>query len=176
MPDENSPLIQRIFEMFVSHMGYRTIANQLNSEGLRTLQGNKFENRTIEYIIRNPVYIGKLRWTPGGKGSQSHYHSDAEVMTVNGTHQPIISSELWEQAQTIVEDTKKTYSKYTRNEAVKNEFMLRGLVHCSNCGATLVLNKRYSALQCHRYARGQCSDFLNKCLYLFNFIFYFLSC
>ena len=176
VPDENSPLIQRIFEMFVSHMGYRTIANQLNSEGLRTLQGNKFENRTIEYIIRNPVYIGKLRWTPGGKGSQSHYHSDAEVMTVNGTHQPIISSELWEQAQTIVEDTKKTYSKYTRNEAVKNEFMLRGLVHCSNCGATLVLNKRYSALQCHRYARGQCSDFLNKCLYLFNFIFYFLSC
>lgn len=158
VPDENSPLIQRIFEMFVSHMGYRTIANQLNSEGLRTLQGNKFENRTIEYIIRNPVYIGKLRWTPGGKGSQSHYHSDAEVMTVNGTHQPIISSELWEQAQTIVEDTKKTCSKYTRNEAVKNEFMLRGLVHCSNCGATLVLNKRYSALQCHRYARGQCSQ------------------
>lgn len=155
IPDENSVLIQRIFQMFVGRKGYRAIANQLNEEGYRTIQGNKFENRTIEYIIRNPVYIGKLRWTPGGKGSQSHYHSSAEVMVVDGNHKPIISQGLWEQAQERVKELKARH-KYTRTDAVTNEFMLRGLVRCSNCGATLVLNKSHNGLQCYKYAQGKC--------------------
>lgn len=156
IPDENAPIIQRIFDMFITHKSYRAIAKQLNSEGHRTLQGNQFENRTIEYIIRNPVYVGKLRWTPGGKGSQSHYHnSDAEIMIVDGNHEPIISEDTWKRAQDMVKKFKAN-TKYTRTDPVKNEFMLRGLVRCSNCGATLTYNKTHKSLQCYRYAKGQC--------------------
>lgn len=156
VPDDNAPLVKRIFEMFVAKNGYRKIANQLNSEGYRTIKGNTFENRNIEYIIRNPTYIGKLRWTPDGKGSQSHYHGQVNVMVVDGTHEAIINPELWEQAQEIAEKNKREHIKFSRSEKVKNEFMLRGLVRCSNCGSTLVLNKRYNSLQCHRYSKGQC--------------------
>ncbi|MGN1133776.1 MAG: recombinase family protein [Oscillospiraceae bacterium] len=158
VPDDNAPLIQRIFEMFANGKGYRSIANQLNAEGFRTMQGNKFENRTVEYILRNPTYIGKLRWTPGGKGSQSHYNNNsAEVMTVDGTHQPIIKQDLWDKVQDIVNSKKQSYPKYSRKDPVVNDFMLRGLVRCSNCGATLVYNKVYNALQCYKYAQGKCS-------------------
>lgn len=47
--------------MFLSNASYRQIAKELNSEGYRTIKGNTFESRNIEYIIRNPVYAGKLR-------------------------------------------------------------------------------------------------------------------
>ena len=34
--------------------------------------------------------------------------------------------------------------------------MLRGLVRCDSCGATLTLQRASKALQCHNYARGSC--------------------
>ena len=35
--------------------------------------------------------------------------------------------------------------------------MLKGLMRCSNCGATLVHNQRNAAVQCHNYSRGTCN-------------------
>lgn len=32
--------------------------------GVRTHRGNKFEGRTIEYILNSPMYCGFTRWTP----------------------------------------------------------------------------------------------------------------
>ncbi|MDO4944969.1 MAG: recombinase family protein [Ruminococcus sp.] len=156
VPDENAPLVQRIFNMFIEGQGYKTIAVKLNDEGYRTVKGNTFENRNIEYIIRNPVYAGKLRWTPGGKGSQSHYHSDSEVMIVDGTHEPIIEPEIWEQAQQAVKEHKRRYTPFSRENPVKHDYMLRGLVRCSACGATLVSS--LNGLQCHNYSKGRCTQ------------------
>lgn len=156
VPDENAPLVQRIFNMFLEGQGYKTIANILNAEGYRTIKGNRFENRNVEYIIRNPVYVGKLRWTPGGGGSRSHYHSDKEVMIVDGTHKPIIEPEIWEQAQKTVEEYKRRYTAFSREAPVRHDFMLRGLVRCSSCGGTLVNSG--NGLQCHNYAKGRCTQ------------------
>ena len=162
VPDENADLIRQIYSDFISGEKYLAIAKKLNSMGYKTSKGNKFENRTVEYIIRNPVYAGKLRWTPGGGGSRSHYHGENEVMIVDGAHEPIIEPELWEQAQKLAEEYKKQYSKYSRNIAVKKDFMLRGLLRCSNCGAALVNSG--AGYQCHRYARGLCeiSHYISK--------------
>ena len=46
--------------------------------------------------------------------------------------------------------------KYIRNKSPK-AYMLKGLLRCGACGATLTLLSTASpSLQCHRYARGQC--------------------
>lgn len=156
VPDDNAPLVQRIFNMFLEGQGYKTIANNLNADGYRTIKGNRFENRNIEYIIRNPVYAGKLRWTPGGGGSQSHYHSNKEVMIVDGTHKPIIDPEIWEQAQKSVDEYKRRYTAFSREAPVRHDYMLRGLVRCSSCGATLV--NSCNGLQCHNYAKSRCTQ------------------
>ena len=162
VPDANADLIKRIFSDFLDGIGYLNIARRLNDEGYRTLKGNRFENRTIEYIIRNPVYAGKLRWTPGGGGSRSHYHGSQEVMVTEGSHQPIIPPDLWEKAQERANELKQHYGKFARDSAVKNDFMLRGLLRCSDCGAVLVNSG--AGYQCHRYAHGFCehSHYISK--------------
>ena len=159
VPDENAALILRIFNDFVSGLGLATIARQLNYEGHRTVRGNFFENRTVEYILRNPVYIGKLRWTPGGSAARNRCFTDSsDVIIVDGHHEPIISMELWNQAQELLDKQKRKYTRYARENPTANDFMLRGLVRCSNCGSTLVLNRVANGLQCHRYAKGQCNE------------------
>ena len=61
---EEAALVQSIFDRFIAGDGLFPIAKWLNDMGVRTHRGNRFENRTIEYILRNPVYIGKMRWNP----------------------------------------------------------------------------------------------------------------
>ncbi|MEI3006676.1 MAG: recombinase family protein [Ruminococcus bicirculans (ex Wegman et al. 2014)] len=90
--EQGAEIVRRIFDMYVNQdMGYLNIARELNAEGIRTLHGNDFETRTIAYIIKNPVYIGMQRWTPGGGGSKGHYRSAvAENVVVTQAHHPAI--------------------------------------------------------------------------------------
>lgn len=42
-----------------------------------------------------------------------------------------------------------------RNEPIA--WMLKGLVHCSNCGSTLCYQSAAGSIQCYKYAHGQCT-------------------
>ena len=153
IPDpETAPIVQRIFADFADGKGMRTIAGEINDLGIRTRRGNPFENRTIKYILQNPVYIGKIRWTSSGK---ANYRQDCpDTMIVNGTHQPIIDNALWEAAQERLSSVSKT--KYMRQSDPKEPFMLQGLCRCSACGATLTRGANHTSLQCYAYAHGKC--------------------
>ena len=58
---EEAEIIREIFRRFISGDAMFRIAKDLSSRGVRTHRGNPFENRTIDYILNNPVYLGKLR-------------------------------------------------------------------------------------------------------------------
>lgn len=159
--DENADLIRRIFDEYISGKPMVTIARDLNTDGYLTKYGNSFENRTVEYILRNPVYIGKQRLSKSGKGSNSHFHNtDDVVMIVNAHHKAIISDELFNKVQEKINITKKMYRKSSRTTAPRRPFMLAGLVRCSNCGATLCALKHKDGviqnIQCHNYTKGKC--------------------
>lgn len=153
VPDpDTSPALQRIFTDYVNGKGLRTIAMELNDAGIRTRRGNKFENRTVKYILQNPVYIGKIRWTPTGKAD--HRKQNDDTLIIDGTHEPIISMDVWNQVQAKLEASPKT--KYMRQSDPKEPFMLQGLVRCSACGATLCQAVNHTSLQCYAYAHGKC--------------------
>lgn len=152
IPDPlTAPALQKIFSDYIKGKGMRTIAAELNDEGFRTRRGNLFQNRTIQYILNNPVYIGKIRWTPTGKSNRNFFTSDTVVS--NGRHEPLISVDIWNAVQKKLYETQKT--KYMRSDSPKHPFMLQGLVRCDSCGSTLCYSANGS-LQCCSYAHGSC--------------------
>ncbi len=152
-PDETAaPIVQMIFADYLADMPVRAIANKLNGMGITTRHGNAWENRTVEYVLTNPVYIGKLRRSQTGSRSDRFHEQD---QCVDGLHQPIIEQSVYEAAQAKRADTKKMYKKYARHDQPV-QFMLKGLVRCDNCGATLVMSSTGQYLQCHNYGRGKC--------------------
>ncbi|MCR4759927.1 MAG: recombinase family protein [Oscillospiraceae bacterium] len=152
-PDETAaPIVQMIFEDYLSGVPVRQIARKLNEMGITSRHGNPFENRTIEYILTNPVYIGKLRRSLTGDRSDRYHEQD---QCVDGQHQPIITQEVFDAAQAKRADTKKMYKKYARHDQPV-QFMLKGMVRCDNCGGTLVMSSTGNGLQCHNYGRGKC--------------------
>ena len=161
-PDEesgNADIVRDVFALYVKGAKQREIANILSDRGVRTRQGNIPDNRFVDYILTNPCYIGKLRRSPDGTRAVSRRHVENEdIMVIDGHHEPIISMELWEEVQKIRTIQKKSYPKYARREQ-PTEYMLKGLVRCSACGATLVCAvsaPKSKSLQCHNYSRGSC--------------------
>lgn len=152
--EETAPIVKMIFEDFVNGSGARQIAVKLNDMGIRSAKGNLFENRTVEYILTNPTYLGKLRRNPNGRDTSDRYHQSEDIVIVDGKHQPIIGEELFNKAAEKLKAQKSRHISHSRQD--RAEFMLRGLVRCSACGATLVQAVKGTSLQCHRYAKGQC--------------------
>ena len=150
-PDE-APLIREIFTRFVDGDAYYAIATWLNSLGVKTKHGNPFENRTVEYILRNPAYIGKLRWNPSGR-TRRHYDDD-NLIVADAQHPPIVTQELWDAAQSRVAEIKARW-KYHSRPSCEHKDWISGLIRCSSCGATLIRNGN-NYLACNNYARGRC--------------------
>ncbi|MFA9380751.1 MAG: recombinase family protein, partial [Acetanaerobacterium sp.] len=122
---DTAPVVRMIFEDFISGMGCRDIAVKLNGMGILSSRGNRFENRTVEYILRNPVYIGKIRWNPTEMTRRNYEHPD--IMIVDGSHEPLIDADTWNKAQEQIAAIKRIYGRYNRQRATVSS-MLHGLV------------------------------------------------
>lgn len=148
---ETAPIVKMIFNKYLSGRGCLEIAKELNTMGIKTKYGNKWENRGVEYVLRNVVYTGKLTWTPV-KSKTRDYKNEATIIT-QGKHEPIIEQEIFDKVQEMILEKKKLFPKHSRQSS--NEFMLKGFLKCSNCGGALVyaLNDR---VQCNRYSKGTC--------------------
>lgn len=149
---EEAVLVQEIFRRFVAGEGYYRIARWLNTQGITTHRGRPFENRTIEYIIRNPVYIGKLRWTPSGRVRRK-YDPD-ETIVADAAHEPLVSCETFEAAQKQVALIKAAWGYKAKPSGVLNDW-LSGAVRCADCGATLIFSHPHY-FKCANYAKGRC--------------------
>ena len=149
-----APIVRQIFADYLNGMGALQIAHKLNDMGIRTTRGNLWENRTIDYVLRNPVYIGKIRWNPNGRTRRNY--DDPNIMIVDGHHEPIIDAESFNKVQAVYEVNQKKHARYAHEKGKKYMYMLHGLVKCSDCGASLSMSARGQGLQCIRYTKGQC--------------------
>ena len=163
-PDEESGkanIVREVFTLYANGVKQREIALLLSEKGIRTRYGKKPENRWVDYMLHNHCYIGKIRWCPDGTKAVSKRRLDNEnIMIVDGHHEPLISMELWDKVQKMLEDQKKAYSKYAKRQQPV-EHMLKGLVRCSACGGTLAVNgtsgkEKVRCIQCCNYSRGSC--------------------
>ena len=145
--------VRFIFNKFANReMNMRQLAIYANDLDIKTKRGNQFERRTIEYILNNPVYIGKVRWTPTGRARRDYHNPDTII--ADSTHEPLIDIDLWNRSQEVMKETKELFAKRQKTDATIRTW-LHGLVHCGNCGKLLVsVSQNY--LQCNNYGKGIC--------------------
>lgn len=149
---EEAVIVQRIFNSFIAGKGLFPVAKELNAMGIKTHRGNAFENRTIEYILRNPVYIGKLRWNPTGRTRRDFFNEN--IIVADSDHEPIIDLETWDAAQRRLDEVKAKWG-YKARPSSELKHWLSGIVRCSSCGATLIFALPHY-YKCNNYARGRC--------------------
>lgn len=136
VPDE-ADTVRHIFEMYASGLGLKAIANHLNKEGFRTKRGNMFSINGIRDILLNPVYIGKIRFNVREHWADLRRKgTNPDYILSDGTHEPIISQELWDEVQAIhAAKAGKPKRSFT------GTYPLTGLLRCPECGAGMVAGR-----------------------------------
>lgn len=152
LPPEDEQ-IREIFRRYLAGEGFYQIAKWANAQGMRTHRGGKFENRTVEYILRNPVYIGKLRWNPTGKTRRDF--DNKNIILADSRHEPLVSLADWEQVQNKIRQQKALLPYKARPNFARKDW-LAGIVRCASCGGTLIFSKPHY-FKCNNYVRGRCS-------------------
>lgn len=158
---ETFPILTYIDRWFMEeNLTTRQISVKLNAMGFRTKRGNLFETRTIEYIIRNPFYAGKIRWNYTERGRR--LKSEEEVIIVDGKHEPAWS---WEHYLEMNKKLDAIAAANTAGERKKRDISscrhwLSGTLFCSSCGKSLAASgsKKKPGFQCWAYCKGLCTE------------------
>ena len=177
--EDTAPIVRRIFEMRAAGTGFHAIAVMLNEEGIPSpgvlyyqrkgqtdprRVNHKWADQTVKNIVRSEVYIGNM--VQGKTGTLSYKSRklinkpEEEWIRVEGTHEPIISQELWD---TVVSFDKKKVRKSSSADGYRSIFT--GLVYCADCGFKMrnqverFIYKdgtpgRYSSFICGTYSRS----------------------
>ncbi|MDC7286629.1 recombinase family protein [Blautia schinkii] len=137
--EEEFKIVSFIFSQYDDYSQDCTaIARKCNDLGYRTKRGNLFEKRTIEYILRNPFYVGTVNWNG---------------QSFEGTHEVRYTKEQLASRLKLM-DARKRPSNHRNISTCKH--WLSGLIKCSVCGATLAYSGTAAApvFQCWKYAKG----------------------
>lgn len=134
-----------------------SIARELNRNGIKTKRGNQFDARAIEYILRNPMQIGCVRWTPTGKVLSKRIFDSPDTITSKSDQvPPICSEDEFQAVQKELDRRKSIRKKYDKPQDVQKHW-LSGIVRCSNCGSTLSYSPANNGFQCWKYTKGFCN-------------------
>ncbi|TCP69819.1 recombinase family protein [Baia soyae] len=143
VPDpEQSLVIKMIFDWYTSEnpknrLGTRRIAHKLNDLGFLSSTGNTWKPVSIRVILRNAVYIGRIQWSKSARKKSidpsQKYNTYVQPrdtwVDVKGFHEPIISDELFEKAQEILNN--QHHPPVGSGKKIANPFA--GLIKCKKC-------------------------------------------
>lgn len=154
--DKNfSPIIQRIFKMYISGMGAKEIVNNFNKEGIKTNKGKNWSKNVIYYILKNEVYTGTLVWNRQSKNQYKINSSDnKEVIRIKNTYPALIDQKTFYRVQSLL---KERSPKITSPRTISSKYLLSGLVFCGNCGSRMVgcaaKSSQYFYYACNNYCK-----------------------
>lgn len=153
VPNTHADNVRDIFSSYLSGESKESIANRMKKLGITTSKGTLPNARWVDYTLKNPIYIGKIRWSYGGRCASERKTDNA--MLSDGLHLPIISNEIWEGVQQRLAFEKR---KRTSLRSVNTEITpLYGLLRCGSCGSVLSpLSPSSPYLQCSGYSSGSC--------------------
>ncbi|MDP8266778.1 MAG: recombinase family protein, partial [Candidatus Aceula meridiana] len=132
---KEATLVQHVFDLYIKEQSLLKVAEVVNSEGYRTklhkrksgktAGGKLFKNTSIQWIVKNVHYIGKVS------------HKDK---IYDGQHKAIISEEKFSKAQAILKENTRLRSSPKKQ---KNLGLLSHLLYCHPCQKKMI----------HTYAR-----------------------
>jgi len=113
--------VRIVFDMFVNHnMSYTAIAKYLNMQGIPSKKGSLWNSASIREMLKNCNYIGAIRYS---------MHDPDRKFVTEGKHTAIISNELFEAAQVLMQKNKKL-APFRRPDE-QNYFV--NFLYCDEC-------------------------------------------
>ena len=167
--EEAAPVVQMIFDKFLSGTSIMGIAKELNAMGIpnpsayKKLKGCNYRHpagkkndglwpdSSVRRILRNEMYIGNMvqgkNTTVSYKIHQCRAVPKENWIKVSGTHQAIIDPETFANVQTLL-------GRHIRKPPAQSQVhLLAGFVRCAKCGRIMSRKTNRHAYGTYHYYR-----------------------
>lgn len=147
-----APIAKYILSEIQSGRTPYSIAIETREKNIKTKAGVSLERRRIEYIIRNPVYKGYIRWSCDGK-----------QIVQKSTHEALITETEFDEIQRITNERAERL-RINAKPAEKSLHWLSGIMYCTECNSTYTFVKarekegKKARFRCSGQSRGRCSS------------------
>ncbi len=142
-----APVRRLIYELFLQYRRKMNVARHLNEAGYRARGGAEFHHIAIGRMLRDPTAKGIHRTnytTTNGKPGGRDLKPEGEWVYTKC--EPIVSEELWDQCNAILDDQLKQVKRPSR----KTVHLFSGLVVC-HCGTKMYVpsnSPKYTCRKC----------------------------
>ncbi|MFH1314631.1 MAG: recombinase family protein [Candidatus Eisenbacteria bacterium] len=176
-------VVQHAFRMYgVEEMGYRRIADKLNSEGLLGPRGGRWTTGAVRNMLTNPLHKGAMVWNrtslakihriggreakrlPKSERGRHRRNGIEEWIIKEGTHEAIVDPELFDLVQRKIKERSETHTAgvFRSGRARKSPYLLTGLMRCLRCG------RHFQGYTCSRRGRGGTTKKVKTMYYVCN--------
>jgi DNA invertase Pin-like site-specific DNA recombinase len=143
-------VVKDIFAWCLDGVGFKGIADRLNTKGIPSPRGGLWNFTTIKSLLMNPIYRGDLVWN---RRTESKFYSvkkgrvdqmksreqsakpvlmpEEEWIVVQDAVAAIVTREDWDRAQVMV--IKRRKAKGGKGKQ-RDRWLLSGVLVCGNCG------------------------------------------
>lgn len=163
---KEAEIVKRIYKKYLEGNGIFKIVKLLNSDGIPTVTGSRWNEASVRTILRNEKYKGDVMlqktYTPSyltklrkiNRGQVDSYY-------IEDNHSPIVTKEAWERVQ--LEMQKRAEAKGNSIGSIKclNRYPLSGILFCSKCGSPLRRRTWNSKHSCKKIV-WQCSNYIKN--------------
>ncbi len=130
---EKSQLIREMFELYsTGNHSTLSLVVEMHKRGLRNSAGKKVGKSRIYDLLSYPFYYGAIKWND---------------FVYGGKHEPIISKELFDKVQSILN------RKFKNPHFTKHFPVFKSKIKCEECGGTITCetHKGHWYLHCNHY-------------------------
>ena len=164
--EETAPIVKQLFELLAEGNTVHFVATTMNANGIpspgrllyerRIASTDHFKNskwymQTVRRILQDEIYLG---WMVSGK-FRSTYHSTGkkgsqpvpreEWIVTKGTHEPIVTEELFNKVQEYFVRMKEEHGQTAvYNSKSKKASIFKGHLRCGECGQAMFLRNKHS--------------------------------
>lgn len=141
------PIRKQMYELFLEHRRKKVVARLLNEAGHRTRNNSKFSDTTVDRLLRDSTAKGLHRANYSKTlDRKRHWEVKPEKDWVFTEVEPIISPELWQRCNHILEEQGKSRKRVSRT-AVQ---LFAGYAVCACKGQMYVLSNYPNKYVCRK--------------------------
>lgn len=153
--EEEAEIVRYIFNRYIEGAGGMVISRELRNLGYKTKRGGtSWPETTIIGIIKNEKYKGDILMgktftvDPISKRRLDNF-GEEDRFYIRDHHEPIISEEVFEKAQEILQRRSKARSlrEDGKREKFSRQYAFSCLLECGFCGSTLSRRSWHSGTQ-----------------------------
>lgn len=135
-------VVKLMYDLYDEQRSLLAVSKELNSRGYRSRKGAAWSPVTVGNIMRNPFYIGTLRYNYRDESSVTFsFKPEAEWIMFEEHHPQIVTHEQWQRVVSTMKSQRRGQPGHGKSYNRGNVHIFAGLVTCGYCGSLMRATK-----------------------------------